>query len=139
MASELEKAVRVLKEEIIKNRKEIKSAIEASESKLLLKIAELNHRVNNLEAENTILNNKIEALEITTKKNYIIIFGLEDSGEVSPSTFCKDIKKLLDVDVHISDLNNLYRSRNPPKTTAAPTEKDRLKSLRSGSSSSTRS
>ncbi|KAG5868561.1 hypothetical protein JTB14_003244 [Gonioctena quinquepunctata] len=35
--------------------------------------------------------------------------------------------------------SNTARNRNPPKTTAAPTEKDRLKSLRSGSSSSTRS
>ncbi|KAG5898232.1 hypothetical protein JTB14_005608 [Gonioctena quinquepunctata] len=111
MANELEKAVRVLREVIIKNRKEIKSAIDASESKLLLKIEEINHRVNNLEIEYTILNNKIEALEITTKKDNIIIFGLEDSEEVSPTTVCKYIKKLLDVDVHISDLNNLYKLR----------------------------
>ncbi|KAG5895270.1 hypothetical protein JTB14_015136 [Gonioctena quinquepunctata] len=69
---------------------------------------ELNHRVNNLEIENTILNNKIEALGITTRKNNIIIFGSEDSEGVYPSTVCNDIKKFLDVDVHISDQNNLY-------------------------------
>lgn len=119
MADDWNKAVRILKEEIIKNRKEIKSAIEASESKLLLKIEELNHRVNNLEAENAVLNDKIEALEITTRKNNIIIFGLEDSEEVSPSGICKNLKKLLNVDVHTSDLNNLYKlrtqGRNPLK------------------------
>ncbi|KAG5889785.1 hypothetical protein JTB14_004528 [Gonioctena quinquepunctata] len=101
------KAIKVLREEIIKNKREIKFAIGASESKLLLKIEELNHRVVNLEIEN----NKIEALKITTEKNNIIIFGLEDSEEVSPSTVCKDIKKLLDVEVHISDLNISYKLR----------------------------
>lgn len=52
--------MKVLREEII-NRKEDKAAIEASESKLLLKIEELNHRVNTLQIENSMLTNKLEA------------------------------------------------------------------------------
>lgn len=115
MTNEWEKVVKVLKEEIIKNRREIKSAIEASESKLLLKIEELNHRVTNLEIENSNLTNKIEALEVVTKKNNIIIFGLENSEESSPSSVCRELKNLLDVEVHVSDLNNAYRLRTQGK------------------------
>lgn len=49
------KVVKTLKEEIVRNRKGIKSAIEVSEVNLLLKIEELSHKVNNLEIENNIL------------------------------------------------------------------------------------
>lgn len=112
MASELEKAVKTLKEEIVKSKKEIKSAIEASEVKLLLKIEELNHRVNDLEIENNNLTNKIETLEIISKKNNIIIFGL-DKPDLSPTLICEKLKGLLKIDVKLSDLNNVY----PLKTT----------------------
>lgn len=109
MANEWEKAVKVLREEITRNRTEIKAAIEASESRLLLKIEELNHRVNKLETENNFLTNKIETLEITSKKNNIIIFGLQTSEDLSPLTVCKELNTRLDVEVQVSDLNNIYR------------------------------
>lgn len=42
--SDQEKVLKTLKEEIVRNKKEIKSAIDASEANLLLKIDEPNHR-----------------------------------------------------------------------------------------------
>ncbi|KAG5871285.1 hypothetical protein JTB14_037085 [Gonioctena quinquepunctata] len=91
------KVVKVSKEEIIKNRKEIKSAIEASEK-----------------IENTIHTNEIEALEVVTKNN-IIIFALENSEDSSAPSVCRELKKLLDVEVHVSDINKSYRRKNAKK------------------------
>lgn len=108
MAGEWEKAVKTLKEEIVKNRKEIKSAIETSERNLLLKIEELSHRVNSLEVENKLLTNKIESLEIQTKKNNIKIFGLDNPDEISPALVCEKLQDLLKIEVKITDLNNTY-------------------------------
>lgn len=115
MANEWEKVVNILKEEITRNRKEIKSAIEASESKLLLKIEELNHRINQLESENSTLSEKVEVLEKITKKNNIIVYGLENLEDISPTSICRQLKNLLDVQISEADFNNIYRLKTQGK------------------------
>lgn len=118
MANELENAVEVLRGEIVKSRRDIKSAIEASETKLLLKIEELNHKVKELEQENTILVDRIETLEVRSKKNNIIIFGLESSESLCPVSLCRELHGLLDVEIQVSELNNIYKIKakeNPIK------------------------
>lgn len=111
--AEWEKAVKTLKEEIVRNGEEIKLAIKASEANLLMKIEELNHRVSSLEVENCHLSNKIETLEILNKKNNIIIFGLDKPELQTPNQICQELKNCLKIDVELTDLNNAY----PLKTT----------------------
>ncbi|KAG5867040.1 hypothetical protein JTB14_008339 [Gonioctena quinquepunctata] len=113
----MESAIKNLREEVIKNRTEIKSSIEARETRLLLEIEEMKQKVNNLETENQILTNKVEILEMNSEKNNILIFGLESSEDISATSVTKKLKTLLDVNVNEADLNNLYRlnkSEKPP-------------------------
>lgn len=117
MESEFLRVIKQLQEEIVRNRKEIKSAIEASETRLLLKIEELKQKVSSLEIENKILKNKTEILDRNSRKNNIIIFGLKDSEGNTANKISKKIGELLGVDVKETDINNFYRldkSAKPP-------------------------
>lgn len=99
-------------EEILRNRTELKNTIEASETRLLKQVEELNNKLNNLEKENADLKNKIKILETKNKKNNIVLFGLENSEKISPQFICQQLKRHLDVDVIEADINNLYLSGN---------------------------
>lgn len=116
MESELYKAFRNLQDEVIKNRREIKSAIEASEARLLMKVEEQKQKANQLEKENIFLKNKVEILERNLKKNNIIIFGLENQ-DTSSLAITEKLSTLLGVVVRESDLNNSYpvgKTEKPP-------------------------
>lgn len=105
-------------EEILKNRTELKNTIDASETRLLLKIEELKSRLNTLEEENLNLKNKIENLETRDKKNNIIVFGINKPEDtLSPQYICQKLNHLLDIDLTELDLNNAYplgNSENSP-------------------------
>ncbi|CAG9822919.1 unnamed protein product [Phaedon cochleariae] len=99
-----------LYEEIVNSKKEIKNAIEASEVRLLMKIETFSEKIKKLEKENTELKEKIETLERNGKKNNIVVFGLTKKFEdLSVDNICNQLNKILDVEINISDINNLYR------------------------------
>lgn len=105
-------------EEIIRSKQELKALVEAIEVRLTLKIEDLNRRTNRLEIQNEHIINKIENLERKSKENNIIIFGLNtEPGEITVDYIRKEIKKLVDVNIAESDLNNFYplgKTNNPP-------------------------
>ncbi|CAH0551112.1 unnamed protein product [Brassicogethes aeneus] len=96
--------------EIINSKNELISKIEASETKLLLKIKELNRKTHDIETENKILKNKIEALEKKQKSNNIVIFGIknENNDNIVEQTI-SSLNKLLQVEINKSDVNNVYQ------------------------------
>lgn len=96
-------------EEIIRSKSELKNIIEASETRLLLKVEELKSRLNILEKENLFLKNKLENLENTNKKNNIIVYGLRTpEHKITPEYICEKLNLLLSVDLKESDINNAY-------------------------------
>lgn len=108
MAYEIQQALKVIKEEIVQSRIEIKSTIEALEARILLQIETANNRIKYLEKENTSLQNRIEMLDRITRKNNILVFGLESSDKNTPAETCQKLSELLDVDLQVADLNNYY-------------------------------
>lgn len=105
-------------DEIRRTKQELKALVEALEVRITLKIEDVNRRINKLEIENEQLANKIENLERKSKENNIIIFGLSAvPGEITREYIKKEIKKLVDVNIAESDLNNVYplgKTNNPP-------------------------
>lgn len=101
-------------EEILKNRSEIKNIIEASETRLLLKLEEANHKINNLEKENEQLKNKIEYLERENRRNNVAIFGLHQNKESSldETGICNQLNSILGTNLKETDIANLYLPRN---------------------------
>lgn len=104
--------------EIKKSKEELKNQIIASETRLHLKIQELTGRIIEVEEENSYLKNKIERLERETKKNNIVIFGLnKEAKEIDIDTVCKEISQLVEVKTEISDIANFHclgRNKNCP-------------------------
>lgn len=105
--------IKQLLDEIIRNRNEIKSSIEASESKLLLKIEGIINRLNKLEKENFMLKEEIETLKGDNKKNNIVIFGIKHQGTRLTTEFItEELNNLLDIDLKETDINDLYTLGN---------------------------
>ncbi|KAK9892797.1 hypothetical protein WA026_021989 [Henosepilachna vigintioctopunctata] len=81
--------------EIDESRNDLKGAIEASETTLLLKLESLNQKTQKLERENKILKEKIEALEKQNIKNNLVIFGLPNKhDEVTAHSYNVSQKRL---------------------------------------------
>lgn len=107
--TELEQTIGRIHEEILKNRTEIKNYIEASETRLLMKIEKLKNTVFNLEKENKNLKEEIEYIKRSQKKKNILIFGLnKKKEEVTAGNLCEDLKNLLSVDLKESDFSDVY-------------------------------
>lgn len=108
----------IILEELKKNKQELKSLIEAVEVRITLKIEDLNRKINTLQSKNAENTNRIESLERKSKENNIIIFGLESKPDDITIDFIKsEIKKLVDVTITESDLNNFYplgKTNNSP-------------------------
>lgn len=105
--------IKQLYDEIIRNRTEIKSKVEATEVRLLLKIEELTNKLKLVETENCVLRNQVETLERANKTNNIIIFGLnQKTTEVTSGYICQKLKDLLDVDIIEADFNDFYTLGN---------------------------
>ncbi|CAG9817050.1 unnamed protein product [Phaedon cochleariae] len=100
---------KLILDEIIKTRNELKNSIEASEARLLLKLEEANDKINKLELENKILKDKVEYLEREAKRKNLIVFGLQKaSDEITPEFICSELEELLDVRVNQSEISDLY-------------------------------
>ncbi|KAK9891873.1 hypothetical protein WA026_017359 [Henosepilachna vigintioctopunctata] len=101
--------LRKIYEEIISSKQEIKNTIADSEARLLLEIQELKIRVNALEEENSELKNNIEFAERKLNRKNLVIFGLKKSGaEISLSYVCKELNRLLDVEIAESDVSDCF-------------------------------
>lgn len=106
-------SLKLLYDEIIKNRNEIKNKIEASETRLLMKIEETANRLKLVESENCMLKEEIEILKRNNKKNNLVIFGLkQQKTEITSEYISHKFKELLNVDVREPDLNDLYTLGN---------------------------
>ncbi|XP_050519189.1 uncharacterized protein LOC126893246 [Diabrotica virgifera virgifera] len=99
--------------EIRKNRTEIKNAIEALESRLLIQIADLKKKNNTLEQENQILKKEIEQIKINSNENSIVVFGLHTSvNKLTIQDICLRIFSLVEVEIKPSAINNYYTLGN---------------------------
>lgn len=85
--------------EIKECRQDVKALIEAAEVRISLKTEEVNHKFNKIERDYQQISERIESINRKGRKNNIIIFGLKRKSE---------IKKLLDINIKESDINNLY-------------------------------
>lgn len=95
-------------EEIVRTRNELKNQIQASEARLRLDFESLRKKVSFLERENTELRRKIELQDRNSRKNNLIVFGLENLTEEIPDTVCKEITKLLGINLTLADINNIF-------------------------------
>lgn len=95
--------------EILQSKNEVKSGLQAVEARLLMIIGELKQKLKSVEQENESLEARIESLERKSRKNNLILFGLklEESDNVVNDTL-SELKRLIDVDIDRSDVNNLY-------------------------------
>ncbi|KAG5891403.1 hypothetical protein JTB14_018460 [Gonioctena quinquepunctata] len=104
--------------ELNETKEELKNSIKASEDRLKRSIEKLKHKMNDLEAENLTLKNKLEVEERKNKSNILVIFGFEkDPAEISPQIVINELNKLLEVNVDIRDINNIYclgKNKNCP-------------------------
>ncbi|KAK9871779.1 hypothetical protein WA026_014234 [Henosepilachna vigintioctopunctata] len=79
--------------EIVESRNDLKGAIEASDTTLLLKLESLNQKSQKLERENKILKEKIEALEKQNNQKQSVV---------------QEINPLLQIELSESDINDAY-------------------------------
>lgn len=107
-----------LYEEVLTSKQEIKSAIEASEVRLLLKIESYSEKIRKLERENSELKQQIEILDRNSRKNNIVVFGLMKSEEEpSVENLCNQLNTKLGVEIAKTDISNFYplgKSRDCP-------------------------
>ncbi|KAG5875464.1 hypothetical protein JTB14_028839 [Gonioctena quinquepunctata] len=90
--------------ELNKTKEELKNSIKASEDRLKLSMEELKHKINDLEAENLTLKNKLEVVERKNKSNNLVIFGFDkDPAEISPQIVINELNKPLEVNVDIRE------------------------------------
>lgn len=96
-------------DEIRSSKEELKSAIEAVEVRIALKLEEANRRLFELEKENNILKTKIEEQDRKIRKNNIVIFGLKHLEENITANFVTcEIRKLFGVEINEIELKNFY-------------------------------
>lgn len=103
-------------QEVANTKQELRHVIEASEARILLTIEDYRRRISDLETENSNLLSQVESLEIKTRRNNIVIFGL-NNFQPSPKTICEKLNSLLDTQVkedNISDVYYLGKSHNSP-------------------------
>lgn len=105
----------LLLEEIKKNRTELKNCIEASEVRVLMKIEDLNERVKQLEKSNQQLQNRVEYLEQSSKKNSIIIYGLEVKEKYNIEHICNNFSRCLKIKIVPENINDFYWLTKLPK------------------------
>ncbi|KAJ8933440.1 hypothetical protein NQ314_013997 [Rhamnusium bicolor] len=108
---------KLILEEIRKTRQELKAIVEAVEVNVLKKIEETNKRINKVEQHITIIDEKLEEFDKIIRKNNIIIFGLTQPQQIKADVVCQELKRLVDVDINLSELNDFYplgKTKNCP-------------------------
>lgn len=95
-------------DEIQRNRAELKSAIDASEARIQLRVEECYGKIRELEAENSFLRNKVENLERQQNSNNVLLFGLNKTRSEISFDFLRDkLKSLMQIDLSMNQINNI--------------------------------
>lgn len=102
-------------EEIKKNRTELKLFIEASETRVLMKLEEFNEKVKKLETEKQYLLSKVETLEREIKKNSVLIYGLELEETNTTQNICDNLSQLLEINLSPVDIKDCFLLSSIPK------------------------
>uniref|UniRef100_A0A6P7FW84 Uncharacterized protein LOC114334785 n=1 Tax=Diabrotica virgifera virgifera TaxID=50390 RepID=A0A6P7FW84_DIAVI len=103
--------------EIKRNRVEIKNAIEAAETRLMVEIADLKNKNYKLEEENKRLIQEVEQVNRHNNKNSIVIFGLHITGnQLTVKDICAHILSLVEIETKPSDINNFYTLGKKPNS-----------------------
>ncbi|KAG5865271.1 hypothetical protein JTB14_006491 [Gonioctena quinquepunctata] len=90
-------------------KQELKSLIEAVEVRITLKVEEINRRLNKLEKENKLIQERTENIERKIKENNIVIFGLKHPGQnITIDFISRKLERLVGIEVQAADLNNFY-------------------------------
>lgn len=111
--SELEISNKLIYDEIIKIKGELKSIIEETEVRLVSKLDQFSNRLDKLEKENHEIKSRIEFLERNQKRNNVVIFGLKkEINQISPENICSKLNQVLDTNLAASDINNAYALGN---------------------------
>lgn len=96
-------------QEIKTSRAELRAAITASESRLLLQLESSNRRILQLETENKVLEKRLQYFDRFTRANNIIIRGLTLPEKVEvPRFVVGELNNLLGVQLDLRELNNAY-------------------------------
>lgn len=103
----------ILLAEIRKTRTELKNIIEASETRVLLKLEFLNEKVKLLERENENLKHKFELIERNIKKNNLLVYGLKLEEYNSTERICQTLSHILEITLLPSDINEYYMLNIP--------------------------
>ncbi|KAG5879599.1 hypothetical protein JTB14_025246 [Gonioctena quinquepunctata] len=93
-------------DEIRQTKQELKSLIEAVEVRITLEVEEINRRLNKLEKENKLIQERTENLERKIKENNIVIFGLKQN--ITIDFISRELEILVGIEVQAADLNNFY-------------------------------
>ena len=111
--SDTEISSKTLLEEIRKSNQSIKNLIEASETRLLLKLEEHSLRLTGIEEDLSTLQDNIEHLDQNQRKNNIFIFGLDiEEAENHIEVVLDRLNQLLNLKLAVSNINNLYCVKN---------------------------
>ncbi|KAG5877133.1 hypothetical protein JTB14_006723 [Gonioctena quinquepunctata] len=107
--SDLDKAIQIIRKEILDSRTEIKDCIVASDAQLLLKTEDLNNTVANLERENSEIKEGLEYLKRAQNKKNSVVFGIKKKRkEVVAEILCEDLRDLLGVNLDTKDFVDVY-------------------------------
>lgn len=97
----------------------LKAEIQSSENRILQKLEKQNSKVVKLQRENRQLKLKIEQLERRSKKNNLIIFGLQVAENIPKEELCEKtlatLNKNLDLDLKQEQLADIYSFGSPGK------------------------
>lgn len=102
--------------EIKASRGELKGAIDASETRLLLKLEEATRKIRDLEKENENLRKSVDYFNRAARANNLIIRGLSIAdGESVPVAVVEKLGQLLGLGLTLADLNNAYMIGTAPQ------------------------
>lgn len=106
-------AIKQVKEEINNNKDYLKKEIQSENLKILKKIEEQKKKVDDLLTSQINLECKFSQLHKNTRKNNIVIFGLNipDKEELISYTLLQ-LNKYLELTIEKRDLNNIYQLRS---------------------------
>lgn len=104
---------KLIVEENQKNRLELKEEIKGESERIFCKLQNLHKRIEDLQSKYIALENRCERLEKQSRKNNIIIFGL-DVTESAPilETTLTELSQLLGIPFVEADINNIFRLKS---------------------------
>lgn len=113
----LKQVVDSIKNECEQIRKELKKELYSENKKIIEKIDNCYRNINELDKKIKHIDNRCKYLDRNSRKNNILIFGLQipENSDLVKVTLEK-IKELTDIDLSLNDINNLHTIRVGNKT-----------------------